>query len=199
MASSQQPRHQIKRVPVPVRHSPASISTTGSPSPQVITQTESSSSLLLSSSSSSLPSTRTPIVIRGQQRPRGPIQLVATNSHQPLPASASHGYEHGHSQLPNQHSLYTIRMDSESHSNYGAIPAQVEEDIKASVRASMLPTGHTTQERRRRSVRYKKALRWTSVSLAILAVFAETAVSIIRNFTSDALFAIVWVSTTSLQ
>ncbi|KAI3325114.1 hypothetical protein HD806DRAFT_492019 [Xylariaceae sp. AK1471] len=189
MASSPRPGHQIRRVPVPVRHSPASISNVALPSLPATTQTESSSS-----SSSSLPLTRSPIVVRGQDRPRGPIQLVATNSHQPLPAHASHGYEYGHhSQHLHQYSPHTIRMDSELQAtHHSTLPAQVEEDIKASVRALMPPTGHTMQMRRRRSVPYKKTLRWISVSLAILLVVGEIVTSIIRSFTTEALYAIIW-------
>jgi hypothetical protein len=86
-------------------------------------------------------------------------------------------------------------MDPESQmTHHSTLPAQVEEDIKASVRASMLPTGDAMQKRRRKSVPWKKTLRWMSISIAIIVVVGEIVTSVYRDFTLDALFGVIWVS-----
>lgn len=198
MASTPNP-HQIRRVPVPVRRGPATTTTVSTePSPQVITHTE-SSSLIQPPTSLSLPVTRDPIIVVRDQhhhRPRGPIPLVATNSHQSIPAHASHGHNYSHNpQHPHQYSLHAIDMESDS--RMSTLPSNVEKDIKAAVSASMRPTKPVIHGRGR-SVPYKKALRWMSISLSIVLVVAEPVLSHGRDTTVDALGAYVLVSGTTV-
>ncbi len=189
MASSPRPRGEIKRVPVPVRHSP--------PAPDPISTTTTSPPVIAQATlSSSLPSTQIPFIVHGQSRPRGPIPIVATNSHQPLPTHFSHGPRHNHySQPPYPYTLHTIEMDRESQNRHSTLPAQVEEDIKAAVLASMLPNDPPVPMKRRKTAVHRKNIRWTSLSLLIILVIGEIPVSAIFNIDIPALFAFILVST----
>ncbi|KAI0903764.1 hypothetical protein F4823DRAFT_254421 [Ustulina deusta] len=185
MASSPRPRGEIKRVPVPVRHSP--------PAPDPISTTTTSPPVIAQATlSSSLPSTQIPFIVHGQSRPRGPIPIVATNSHQPLPTHFSHGPRHNHySQPPYPYTLHTIEMDRESQNRHSTLPAQVEEDIKAAVLASMLPNDPPVPMKRRKTAVHRKNIRWTSLSLLIILVIGEIPVSAIFNIDIPALFAFI--------
>ncbi|KAI8626335.1 hypothetical protein F5Y19DRAFT_227038 [Xylariaceae sp. FL1651] len=183
MAVSPQQRHQIRRVPVPVRH-PA-------PAPPPISSTASQPVIPQIGSSTNLPLARAPVVVQVQQQPRGPIPLVATNSHEPLPAHASHS--HHHSPHQHQYSLNTAGMDSESPTHHTTtLSAQMEEDIKAAVLASMPSDSHPTRTRRRRMVVYKKILRWFSLSLSFITIVGESVVSAVFGFRGDAVFGYAW-------
>ncbi|KAI0456697.1 hypothetical protein F5B21DRAFT_122458 [Xylaria acuta] len=152
-------------------------------------------SITQTSSTSGLPSTQTRIVVRGQHRLRGPIPLVATNPNQPLPARIYREHEQDrHSHYPDPHSLNTIKMDSDSQMRQSTLPLQVEEDIRAAVLASMPSTDRRGPARRRKSVPWRKAMRWLSLSLSIaliIGVIASTAV-LSYQIDIDAIFAFVW-------
>ncbi|KAI0444563.1 hypothetical protein F4803DRAFT_548998 [Xylaria telfairii] len=147
--------------------------------------------------SSSLPPTQARIVVRGQHRLRGPIPLVATNPHQPLPAHMTREREQDHhSHYLGQHSLTTINMDSESQMRQSGLPLQVEEDIRAAVLASLgeSSTDHAGPVRNRKSVPWRKAMRWLSLSLSIALVLAVITTTAVLGFEIDvdAIFAFVW-------
>ncbi|KAH8167559.1 hypothetical protein CIB48_g675 [Xylaria polymorpha] len=149
------------------------------------------------SSSSSLPSTQARIVVRGQHRLRGPIPLVATNPHQPLPAHMNREHEQDlHSHHLGHHSLNPINMDFESQMRQSGLPLQVEEDIRAAVLASLgePSTNHPGLVRKRRSAAWRKAMRWLSVSLSIALVIGVITSTAILGYQIDvdAIFAFVW-------
>ncbi|KAI0536134.1 hypothetical protein GGR58DRAFT_476191 [Xylaria digitata] len=187
MARSSHPRAigQIRRVPVPVRDpasnpAPISINTT---SPLGITQP---TSLLIP------PPTQTPLVVRGHHRPRGPIPLVSTNSHQPIPTYFNNTHENNHySQIPSQYSLHITGMDPESQNRHFTLPPQMEEDIKAAVLASMPPTDRSTPMKKRKTVVHRKRIRWTSLSLCIILVIGEIPVTVIYGLEASSLFAFI--------
>ncbi|GAW12405.1 hypothetical protein ANO14919_017710 [Xylariales sp. No.14919] len=185
MASSPHPRArgQIKRVPVPARDpapGPASISTTILSSPAVIQPTPSSTP----------PSTQAPLAVRGQHRPRGPIPLVSTNSHQPIPTHFSHRHEYNHhSQIPTQYSLHTIGMDPESQNRHYMLPPQMEEDIKAAVLASISSTDYPMRMQKRKTVVHRKNIRWTSLSICIALIIGEIPVSVLYGVQPSSIFA----------
>ncbi|KAI0490312.1 hypothetical protein F4859DRAFT_508114 [Xylaria cf. heliscus] len=145
-------------------------------------------------SSSSLPPTQGRIVVHGQQRLRGPIPLVATNPNQPLPVHINREHEQGrHSHHLDRHYLNTIKMDSDSQIRQSTLPPQVEEDIRAAVLASM-PTDRHGPPRGRRSVPWRKAMRWLSVSLSIALIIGVIVVTVALGYPIylDAIFAFVW-------
>ncbi|KAI8949217.1 hypothetical protein F4801DRAFT_580612 [Xylaria longipes] len=148
-----------------------------------------------SSSSSGLPPTQAHIVVRGQHRARGPIPLVATNPNRPLPARINREHERDHySHYPDPHSLSTIKMDSDSQTRQSTLPLQAEEDIRAAVLASMPSTEEKGHARRRRSVPWRKAIRWLSVSLSIALVVGVVVATVVLSYEIDldAKFAFVW-------
>ncbi|KAI0977581.1 hypothetical protein F4678DRAFT_413495 [Xylaria arbuscula] len=183
MATTSRPQGQIKRVPVPVRHpasAPAPISSTTA-SPPVATQTT------LSSSS---PSAQISFIVRGQYRPRGPIPIVETNSHQPVlpPPTHSRGHDHG-SQHPSPYTLHTIRMDPESQYHQSTLPPHVEDDIKAAVLAAMPLNDHPGSMKKRKTVVHRKNLRWTSLSFCIALIIGEIVASVFVGTDPQAYFA----------
>lgn len=145
----------------------------------------------------SLPST---ILERGRHRHRGPVPLVTTNPRQPLPARPSHSQEHGTTRPhhPHEYSSNVITIGPESHNHGTVLPSQVEEEIKAAILASMAASSTDRRARKRRSVAYRKALRWMSLSFSILIVLGEIAVPLILNLPPqlDSIFSYVWVSST---
>ncbi|KAJ2978675.1 hypothetical protein NUW58_g7426 [Xylaria curta] len=146
-------------------------------------------------SSSSLVSTQPRIVIRTRQRPRGPIPLVATNSNHTLPAHLIREQEQIHSPRHlDQHSPNTARMDAKSPSRQSTLPAQVEEDIRAAVLASMPPMDHPRHARRRKNVGYRKTMRWLSISLSLVLVIGVVASTLILSYgiEIDAIFSFIW-------
>ncbi|KAJ8124823.1 hypothetical protein O1611_g8818 [Lasiodiplodia mahajangana] len=180
MANPPRPRGQIKRVPVPSHHPvPASasayISTAATSSPAFLqTALPDQSSITLNSTAHDL------------YRLRGPIPLVATNSHEPLPASL--GVNHQFSHL---YSLHTAQMDLESQNRQTTLPPQVEDDIKAAVLASMPPPGRPLPTRRRKTVIHRKNLRWASLSFCIILIVGEIPVSVIYGVDVSALFVFI--------
>lgn len=141
----------------------------------------------------SLPST---ILERGWHRHRGPVPLVTTNSRQPLPARPSHSQEPGTAgpHHPHEYSSGIITIGPESHNHGTTLPAQVEEEIKAAILASITASSTNRYIRKRRSVVYRKALRWTSLSLSILLVVGEIAVPLILGLPLqlDSIFSFAW-------
>jgi hypothetical protein len=194
MASSS---HQIRRVPVPVRH-PAPAAAPASTSP-------SSSSRTLAQTGvppSSLSWTNVPVTVRGQHQPRAPIQLVNTHSYQLLPAHDDHesnGHHHQHPHHPHQYYPHSIHMDLEASPLPHPLPGHVEEDIKAAVMAS-IPLSTISQPPETKvlnNILSKKVLRWLSLSLTIFVVVGETVATIMIGFTDDAIFSYAWVSKTN--
>ncbi|KAI0814486.1 hypothetical protein GGR55DRAFT_675773 [Xylaria sp. FL0064] len=184
MASTRPPKGQIKRVPVPVRHpAPAPAAPISITSPPAIART---------TLSSNPPLTQNPFIARGQHRPRGPVPIVETNSHQPLPAypNHDHGYTH-YSHQPQPYTLHIIGMDPESQHRHSTLPPQVEDDIKAAVLASMASNGHAVPMKKRRTVVHKKRLRWTSLSLCGILIIGEIPVCLIYGVDISALFAFI--------
>lgn len=145
----------------------------------------------------SLPST---ILERGRHRHRGPVSLVTTNSRQPLPSRPSRSQEPGTigPHHPHEYSAGVITIGPESHNHGTALPAQVEEEIKAAILASMAASSAGRRVRKRKSVVYRKALRWTSLSLSVLVVVGEIAVPLILALPLqlDSIFSFAWVGST---
>ncbi|KAI1299428.1 hypothetical protein F5Y03DRAFT_365955 [Xylaria venustula] len=181
MASPSRPQGQIKRVPVPVRPSaPAPISTTATASPVAIQTTL----------SSTLPSTQAPFVVRDQYRPRGPVPIVETNSHQSIPPHPTHNHGHNHGpQHPSPYTLHSIRMDPESQNSRYTLPPHVEDDIKAAVLASMPLNDHSGPMRKRKTAVHRKGLRWASISFCIILILGEIVTSIFFATDPPAYFA----------
>lgn len=196
MASAPRTRGEIKRVPVPVRNSPHATApvpiSTATSSPPVASQI-----IVLSSS---LPSTQTPLVVRGQSRPpRGPIPIVTTNSEQPLPphlAQGHRGHYHHHPQPPFPHTIQTISMDPESQSHRPTLPSYLEEDIKAAVLASMQSHEPLQPMRKRKTVNWKKGLRWTILILSLSLLVSQIPVCLLFDVDISAIFTFSWVRIT---
>jgi hypothetical protein len=190
MASSPRPKGQIRRVPVPSRH------LAPTPAPAHISPTIISPSAITQTSSSSLPLLQTDFLIRGQCLPRAPIPLVETNSWQPLPTYSSYGGEHDHyAQTRHLDASHLIRMDPGPQNQHFTLPPQLEEDIKAAVRASMPSRNQPIPIKKRKTVIHRKIIRWISLSLCIILIIGEIPVSVIFNLDIAALFAFILVST----
>ncbi|KAI0517566.1 hypothetical protein F5B22DRAFT_645748 [Xylaria bambusicola] len=185
MANLPQPKREIKRVPVPVRHPALAPISTVTSSPPVVLHTHPALS------SSSPPSTQNHFTVRGQYRPRGPIPIVATNSEQPLPAQlVQRDRDYHYSQPSVPYPQYTINMDLESQNRQSTLPPELEEDIKAAVLASM-PSQDPSAMRIRKTIPWRKGLRWTILSLCISLVIGEIPVSILFGTDISAIFAFV--------
>ncbi|KAI1365894.1 hypothetical protein F5Y08DRAFT_338295 [Xylaria arbuscula] len=85
-------------------------------------------------------------------------------------------------------------MDPESQNHRSALPSYLEEDIKAAVLAS-LPSNEPLQPtRKRKTVSWRKGLRWTVLSLAISILVAEIVASVILGLDVVEYFAFTWAT-----
>ncbi|KAK5627513.1 hypothetical protein RRF57_003228 [Xylaria bambusicola] len=129
--------------------------------------------------SSSPPSTQDIFTVRGQYRPRGPIPIVPLTLSNPFRLILSTATETVSVHYQN---------GSESQNRHSALPPELEDDIKAAVLASM-PSQDPLEMRIRRTVPWRKGIRWTILSLCISLVIGEIPVCILFGFDISAIFA----------